>query len=125
MAGHRDSNAYEKKLSEAINDLPTFNAENLQSNMKVIYYSGVIAGILGFNGLMRFVLYFLILAITSIGEEWLNQHLSLRRGEYPIYVCFRFYHFLIKFGKLGRKFWLSYNLLEIWKVKITMAQYTL
>ncbi|KAL5541489.1 hypothetical protein UlMin_009199 [Ulmus minor] len=75
MAGHRDSNASEKKSSEAINDLPTFNAENLQSNMKVIYYSrtfmsiigGVIAGILGFNGIMGFVLYFLIMAVTSIG----------------------------------------------------------
>ncbi|KAM7280890.1 hypothetical protein ACFE04_008024 [Oxalis oulophora] len=69
MAGHNE----EKKSSEA-NDVPTFSAENLQSNMKVIYYSrtflsiigGVIAGILGFTGLSGFVLYFLIMAITSV-----------------------------------------------------------
>ncbi|XP_021686768.2 uncharacterized protein LOC110669415 isoform X1 [Hevea brasiliensis] len=65
----------EKKSSEDANDLQTFNAENLQSNMKVIYYSrtflsiigGVIAGILGFTGLTGFIFYFLIMAITSIG----------------------------------------------------------
>lgn len=38
MAGHNDSNASEKKSNEATNDLPTFNAENMQSNMKIIYY---------------------------------------------------------------------------------------
>lgn len=37
MAGHDDSGASEKKASD-INDLPTFNVDNLQSNMKVIYY---------------------------------------------------------------------------------------
>ncbi|KAJ6324709.1 hypothetical protein OIU76_011911 [Salix suchowensis] len=36
MAGHGES---EKKSSDAVNDLQTFRAENLQSNMKVIYYS--------------------------------------------------------------------------------------
>lgn len=35
MAGHGES---EKKSSDAVNDLQTFRAENLQSNMKVIYY---------------------------------------------------------------------------------------
>ncbi|KAG6759809.1 hypothetical protein POTOM_036302 [Populus tomentosa] len=35
MAGHNES---EKKSSDAVNDLQTFRAENLQSNMKVIYY---------------------------------------------------------------------------------------
>ncbi|KAL5545454.1 hypothetical protein UlMin_005141 [Ulmus minor] len=46
--------------------------------MKVIYYSrtfmsiigGVIAGILGFNGLMGFVLCFLVMAVISIGEDF-------------------------------------------------------
>ncbi|XP_071702611.1 uncharacterized protein [Rutidosis leptorrhynchoides] len=72
MAGHDDSSVSGKKSSE--NEVPTFNAENLQSNMKVIYYSrtfmsivgGVIAGILGFTGLMGFVFYLLVMAITSI-----------------------------------------------------------
>ncbi|XP_041000215.1 ER membrane protein complex subunit 6-like [Juglans microcarpa x Juglans regia] len=75
MAGHNDSSAVEKKSSDLSNDIPTFNAENLQSNMKTIYYSrtflsivgGVIAGILGFTGLTGFILYFLIMAITSAG----------------------------------------------------------
>ncbi|KAA8534401.1 hypothetical protein F0562_031918 [Nyssa sinensis] len=75
MAGLDDSGASEKKSGEAINDLPTFNAENMQNNMKIIYYSrtfmsiigGVIAGILGFTGLTGFILYFLVMAITSVG----------------------------------------------------------
>lgn len=74
MVGHDDSGASEKKSSD-INDLPTFKVENMQSNMKVIYYSrtfmsiigGVIAGVLGFTGLMGFVFYFLVMAITSLG----------------------------------------------------------
>ncbi|KAK2990195.1 hypothetical protein RJ640_014647, partial [Escallonia rubra] len=73
MAGHDDSGASEKKASDF--DIPTFSNENMQSNMKVIYYSrtfmsiigGVIAGILGFTGLMGFIFYFLVMAITSIG----------------------------------------------------------
>ncbi|CAN0857603.1 ER membrane protein complex subunit 6 [Linum grandiflorum] len=70
---HGDSSSSEKKSADSLNDLQTFNAENLQSNLKVIYYSrtflsiigGVIAGILGFKGLIGFVFYFLIMAITS------------------------------------------------------------
>lgn len=42
MGGHNDSSASEKKLSEAANVVPTLNAENLQSNMKVIYYRFVL-----------------------------------------------------------------------------------
>lgn len=37
MAGHDDSGVSEKKSSD-ISDLPTFNVENMQSNMKVIFY---------------------------------------------------------------------------------------
>ncbi|XP_072990502.1 uncharacterized protein [Typha latifolia] len=56
-------------------DLPLFNAENLQSNMRSIYYSrtflsiigGVVAGIWGFTGLTGFVFYFLIMVAASIG----------------------------------------------------------
>ncbi|XP_060960438.1 uncharacterized protein LOC115724142 isoform X1 [Cannabis sativa] len=72
MAGH-DSTG--KKSSDTINDLPTFNTENLQSNMKTIFYSrtfmaiiaGVVAGILGLTSWKGFVVYFLVMAITSVG----------------------------------------------------------
>ncbi|KAF7806793.1 ER membrane protein complex subunit 6 [Senna tora] len=75
MGGHNESNSSEKKSGNGVNDLPTFNAENLQSNMKTIYYSrtfmsiigGVVAGILGFTGLKGFVFYFLLMAFTSLG----------------------------------------------------------
>lgn len=33
---------YENKSIDASNDLPIFNAENLQNNMKVIYYRSVL-----------------------------------------------------------------------------------
>ncbi|KAL9260025.1 ER membrane protein complex subunit 6-like protein [Drosera capensis] len=63
------------KSSEKLNDLPIFNVEKLQSNMKVILYSrtflsiigGIIAGILGFTGLTGFIFYFLVMAVTSVG----------------------------------------------------------
>ncbi|KAK8950144.1 hypothetical protein KSP40_PGU017993 [Platanthera guangdongensis] len=56
-------------------DLPIYNADNLQNNMKSIYYSrtflsimgGVIAGIWGFTGLTGFVFYLLIMGVTSLG----------------------------------------------------------
>ncbi|KAL4643204.1 hypothetical protein ACB092_02G077000 [Castanea dentata] len=75
MAGHSESSRGEKKSGEATNEIPTFNAENLQTNMKAIYYSrtflsiigGVIAGILGFTSLTGFIFYFLVMAITSVG----------------------------------------------------------
>ncbi|XP_065619647.1 uncharacterized protein LOC111991060 [Quercus suber] len=75
MAGHSESSRAEKKSGEAANEIPTFNAENLQTNMKAIYYSrtflsiigGVIAGILGFTSLTGFIFYFLVMAITSVG----------------------------------------------------------
>ncbi|OVA03081.1 ER membrane protein complex subunit 6 [Macleaya cordata] len=74
MSGHDDSGAFVKKSSDDT-DIPTFSAENLQNNLKIIYYSrtflsiigGVIAGILGFTGLTGFVFYFLIMAVTSLG----------------------------------------------------------
>ncbi|KAF1890633.1 hypothetical protein Lal_00013228 [Lupinus albus] len=75
MAGHSESGSSEKKSSNGLNELLTLNAENLQSNMKIIYYSrtflsiigGVVAGILGFTGLKGFVFYFFLMAVTSIG----------------------------------------------------------
>ena len=75
MAVHSDSASSEKKSSNGVNELLTFNAENMQSNMKIIYYSrtflsiigGVVAGILGFTGLKGFVFYLLLMAFTSLG----------------------------------------------------------
>ncbi|GAB2265697.1 hypothetical protein Dimus_000736 [Dionaea muscipula] len=75
MAGGDDSGASGGKSSESLNDLPMFNAENLQNNMKVILYcrtflsiiGGVIAGILGFTGFTGCVFYFLVMAVTSVG----------------------------------------------------------
>ncbi|KAK9288628.1 hypothetical protein L1049_017088 [Liquidambar formosana] len=71
----QEAGASGKKSSEAMNDVPTLSAEKLQSNMKVIYYSrtflsiigGLIAGILVFTGLTGFILYFLVMAVTSVG----------------------------------------------------------
>ncbi|KAF5953386.1 hypothetical protein HYC85_006242 [Camellia sinensis] len=75
MGGHDDSGLSEKKSIGVANDVPTFNAENMQNNMKAVYYSrtfmciigGVVAGILGFTGLTGFIFYFLVMAITSVG----------------------------------------------------------
>ncbi|XP_065020839.1 uncharacterized protein LOC135645887 isoform X2 [Musa acuminata AAA Group] len=71
MAGEGDRGA----SGGAEDDLPIFNAENLQSNIKSIYYSrtflsiigGVIAGIWGFTGLTGFIFYFLAMAAASFG----------------------------------------------------------
>ncbi|KAJ1688283.1 hypothetical protein LUZ63_019673 [Rhynchospora breviuscula] len=51
------------------------NTDNLQSNMKSIYYSrtflsiigGVIAGIWGFTGFTGFVFYFVVMLAASLG----------------------------------------------------------
>ncbi|KAF5953388.1 hypothetical protein HYC85_006244 [Camellia sinensis] len=75
MGGHDDSGLSEKISIGVANDVPTFNAENMQNNMKAVYYSrtfmciigGVVAGILGFTGLTGFIFYFLVMAITSVG----------------------------------------------------------
>ncbi|PHT33163.1 hypothetical protein CQW23_29500 [Capsicum baccatum] len=74
MAVHDDVNGSIEKTSSGMDELPTFNVENLQSNLKVIYYSrtflsiigGAIAGILGLTGLTGFIFYFVVMAITSV-----------------------------------------------------------
>ena len=38
MAGRDDLGLSEKTSIEAANDVPTFNAENMQNNIKVVYY---------------------------------------------------------------------------------------
>ncbi|XP_074572417.1 uncharacterized protein LOC141828924 isoform X2 [Curcuma longa] len=56
-------------------DLPILNAENLQSNIKSVYYSrtflsiigGVVAGIWGFTGLAGFIFYFSVMAAAYLG----------------------------------------------------------
>ncbi|KAG4378418.1 hypothetical protein GLYMA_17G036700v4 [Glycine max] len=75
MAGPFELGSSKKKPGDGVNDLLTFNAENMQSNMKIIYYSrtflsiigGVVAGILGFTSLKGFVFYFLLMMVTSLG----------------------------------------------------------
>jgi hypothetical protein len=65
----------EKRSKDIMSDIPTFSAENLQNNLKVIQNSrtflsiiaGVLAGIIGFNGLIGFVFYFVVMLITSVG----------------------------------------------------------
>ncbi|KAL8481233.1 hypothetical protein ACS0TY_027675 [Phlomoides rotata] len=74
MAVHEDS-AQKKKSSDALDEIPTFNVENMQNNTRIINYSrtfmsiigGVIAGIFGFNGLMGGIFYFVVMAITTAG----------------------------------------------------------
>ncbi|XVE65480.1 hypothetical protein DITRI_Ditri08aG0003300 [Diplodiscus trichospermus] len=101
MAGHGDSSSSEKKSNEAVNDVPTFSAENLQNNMKVIYYSrtfmsiigGVIAGILGFTGLMGFIFYFLVMAITSGG--------LIAKAKFSVHSYFDSWNRIILDGIMG------------------------
>ncbi|KAG5237134.1 ER membrane protein complex [Salix suchowensis] len=99
MAGHGES---EKKSSDAVNDLQTFRAENLQSNMKVIYYRfsnisvyhwWVIAGILGFTGLTGFVFYFLMMAITSVA--------LIAKAKFSIHTYFDSWNRVLLDGFLG------------------------
>ncbi|CAN6548441.1 unnamed protein product [Malus baccata var. baccata] len=93
--------ASEKKSSEAAFDVPTLNAENLQSNMKIIYYSrtfmsiigGVIAGILGFTGLTGFIWYFLIMTVTSVG--------LIAKTGFEVYSYFDSWNQIILDGFLG------------------------
>ncbi|XP_043689181.1 ER membrane protein complex subunit 6-like isoform X1 [Telopea speciosissima] len=99
MAGHDDLVASDKKSSDA--DIPTFHAENLQNNIKIIYYSrtflsiigGVIAGILGFTSLTGFVFYFLVMAITSLGLA--------AKAKFSIHAYFDSWNRIILDGFLG------------------------
>ncbi|XP_058091804.1 uncharacterized protein LOC131237819 [Magnolia sinica] len=100
MAVHEDSSAVGKKSNDASNDLPIFNADNLQCNMKIIYYSrtfvsiiGVVAGIVGLTGLMGFVFYFLIMAITSLG--------LMAKAKFSVHEYFDCWNRIIIDGFLG------------------------
>ncbi|KAI7998047.1 hypothetical protein LOK49_LG10G00193 [Camellia lanceoleosa] len=102
MVGHDDSGSYVKKSIGVANDVPTFNAENMQNNMKAVYYSrtfmciigGVVAGILGFTGLTGFIFYFLVMAITSIG--------LIAKTGFSIHSYFDSWNQIIFDGILGR-----------------------
>ncbi|CAA0829421.1 Rab5-interacting family protein [Striga hermonthica] len=75
MAVHDDSSMLKKKSSDGLDDISTFNVENMQNNTRIINYSrtfmsiigGVVAGILGFTGLTGFIFYFIVMAITTVG----------------------------------------------------------
>ncbi|XP_057471371.1 uncharacterized protein LOC130760171 isoform X2 [Actinidia eriantha] len=101
MAGRDDLGSSEKTSIEAANDVQTFNAENMQNNIKVVYYSrtfmsiigGVIAGILGFTGLTGFLFYFLVMAITSVG--------LIAKAGFSIHLYFDSWNQIIFDGILG------------------------
>ncbi|XP_021907062.1 ER membrane protein complex subunit 6 [Carica papaya] len=101
MAGHNGSGSSEKKSRDSTTDIPTFSAENLQSNMKIIYYSrtflsiigGVVAGILGFTGFAGFILYFVVMAITSVG--------LIAKAKFSVNSYFDSWNRLILDGFLG------------------------
>ncbi|KAL6011537.1 ER membrane complex subunit 6 [Asimina triloba] len=101
MAVHEDSSVYEKKSNDTGDDIVTFNAENLQNNMKIIYYSrtflsiigGVIAGILGLTGLMGFIFYFLVMAFTSFG--------LMAKAKFSVHAYFDCWNRIIIDGILG------------------------
>ncbi|XP_010546958.1 PREDICTED: ER membrane protein complex subunit 6 [Tarenaya hassleriana] len=75
MGGHNDSGSSEKRSKDAMSEIQTFSAENMQNNLRILQNSrtflsiigGVIAGILGFTGLTGFVFYVLLMSITSVG----------------------------------------------------------
>ncbi|AES64949.1 Rab5-interacting family protein [Medicago truncatula] len=101
MAGHSGSGSSEKKSSNGVNELLTFNAENMQSNMKTIYYSrtflsiigGVVAGILGFTGLKGFIFYVLLMAFTSVG--------LIAKAKFSIHTYFDSWNRVLIDGFLG------------------------
>ncbi|CAH9104277.1 unnamed protein product [Cuscuta europaea] len=119
MAGRDDSNVAKEKSSNGIDELPTFNAENMQTNMKIIYYSrtfmaiigGVIAGILGLTSLMGFIFYFLIMGIVSVG--------LIAKAKFSVFAYFDSWNRIILDGFLGGLlsfvlFWtLAYDIVHI------------
>ncbi|MFQ6646352.1 hypothetical protein Gotur_019036 [Gossypium turneri] len=117
MAGHGDSSSSDKKSKEVVNDVSTFRAENLQNNMKVVYYSrtflsiigGAIAGILGLTGFMGFILYFIVMAITSIG--------LIAKAKFSLHSYFDCWNRIILDGFLGglmvKPFLLCFDLLYV------------
>ncbi|BBN19306.1 ER membrane protein complex subunit 6 [Marchantia polymorpha subsp. ruderalis] len=73
----RPSKAFvkEEKKSDDIMETPAYSAENVQHNMRIIYYSrtflsivgGVVAGVLGLSAISGFLCYFIIMLLVSGG----------------------------------------------------------
>eukprot|EP00250_Pteridium_aquilinum_P027635 c3536_g1_i1 orf=113-478(+) len=71
----RGKQVTEKKSSSHAEEMPLFSAENIQHNMRTIYYSrtflsiigGVVAGVLGLTSITGFLFYFAIMMATSAG----------------------------------------------------------
>ncbi|MCO5553867.1 hypothetical protein L7F22_007392 [Adiantum nelumboides] len=69
----RGKQVAEKKMDSHADEVPLYSAENIQHNMRSIYYSrtflsiigGVVAGILGLTGIAGFLFYFGIMMATS------------------------------------------------------------
>ncbi|KAL3699439.1 hypothetical protein R1sor_017461 [Riccia sorocarpa] len=63
----------EEKKGDDSTETPAYSAENIQHNMKIIYYSrtflsivgGVVAGVLGLPAIFGFLFYFLIMLLAS------------------------------------------------------------
>lgn len=85
MAGHNGSGSSEKKSRDSTTDIPTFSAENLQSNMKIIYYRFVFILIENIPQLFNFFR-MLSYLIAVIGRLLLQLH----------YLAFTFalYHYM-------------------------------
>ncbi|KAH7435705.1 hypothetical protein KP509_06G076100 [Ceratopteris richardii] len=68
----RNKNASEKSKTDG-DDVSLYSAENIQHNMRTLYYSrtflsivgGIVAGILGLTGVSGFLFYFVIMMATS------------------------------------------------------------
>ncbi|KAK4801711.1 hypothetical protein SAY86_022198 [Trapa natans] len=121
MAGHGDSGS--DKKSSVVTSLSIFNAENLQSNMKVVYYSrtfmsiigGVTAGILGFTGLTGFVFYLIIMAITSVG--------LIAKAGFSVHLYFDSWNQIVLDGFLGGLM-LEYVICFVMKVGYVVSFFT-
>jgi hypothetical protein len=67
--------AKDAKKSDEVVETPAYSQENIQHNMRIIYYSrtflsivgGVVAGVLGLTGVTGFLCYFVIMMLASAG----------------------------------------------------------
>ncbi|KAH9548017.1 hypothetical protein CY35_11G066800 [Sphagnum magellanicum] len=67
--------AKDAKKSDEVVETPAYSQENIQHNMRIIYYSrtflsivgGVVAGVLGLTGVTGFLCYFVIMLLASAG----------------------------------------------------------
>ncbi|KAJ7237434.1 hypothetical protein O6H91_05G129800 [Diphasiastrum complanatum] len=84
--------AKEAKKSDESNDVPSFTLENVQHNMKIVYYcrtflsivAGFVAGVLGLTALSGFLCYFVIMLLASLGLA--------AKAKFNIYSFFDSWH---------------------------------